>query len=283
MQYVPKLAIKRISVNAEKTTEISYVYSECPRKSAILILPALGVPARAYRKLLLGLAQAGYHAAVFDLSGQGSSSVVARKGVNCGYQELLIADIPAAIKEVHILFGQRIILLGHSLGGQLGSLYASTNDPRIVGLILCASGSVFFRSWKGFEQIRVFVGTQIARLYARLAGYFPGDKFGFGGRTFQQLIEDWGHQALTGKYKIANSSIDYEKGLAFIQIPILILHLKIDFYAPPQAVLHLRNKFKAAAVTQYCLDDVDLNHFSWLKQPAFFIKNIVDWGKRIAY
>lgn len=277
MQEVPKIEIVRITIIDEMTTEMCFVNTGSKRNTAILILPALGVPARSYSKLLLCLAKVGYNAAVFDLRSQGNSSVTAGKGINYGYQELLTEDIPAAIREVYALFGQRIKLLGHSLGGQLGSLYATSNDSRIESLILCTSCSVYFKSWKGFEQIRVLMGSQFARLYARLAGYFPGKRFGFGGRTFQKLIEDWGQQALTGKYKIANTHIDYEKGLSEIRISILILYLKVDFFAPPKAVLHLREKFKSTAVSQHCITDVSLNHFNWIKHPEAFIKKIVDW------
>lgn len=277
MEKIPKIEISRITIAENKTTELCYIKSENKRSTAILILPALGIAARSYSKLMQSLANEGYNVAVVDLRGQGNSSIIARKGINYGYQDLLVEDIPAAIQEVYILFQQPITLLGHSLGGQLASLYATCQDPRIDSLVLCASGSVYFKTWKGLNQIRVLAGTQFARFYAYIAGYFPGHRFSFGGRTFQRLIEDWGQQALTGEYKIANAHKDYEKGLALVWIPILILHLKDDFFAPTQSVLHLQDKLKSVSITQHCLDDSTLNHFNWLKKPDSFIQKIVDW------
>jgi predicted alpha/beta hydrolase len=192
---------KQIQVAYAITTELRYIKAEVQAPRAILILPALGVPANSYNRLLKSLAKAGRSCAVIDLRGQGTSSVKASKLVNYGYYDLLNEDIPAAITEVVNLFGLPVDILGHSLGGQLGCLYSAVHDKRVSGLILCTAGSVYYKAWPGLQKVRVLMSTQFARVYARLAGYFPGAKFGFGGDSFQKLINDWGKQALTGKYK----------------------------------------------------------------------------------
>ncbi|OKS89187.1 alpha/beta hydrolase family protein [Mucilaginibacter polytrichastri] len=269
--------VKQIAIAAYKTTELRYIEAKNAVPNAILILPALGVPASYYDRLLKSLAKNNRHCAVIDLQGQGNSSVAAGKDVNYGYYDLLTEDIPAALTAVTALFNSPIDILGHSLGGQLACLYSCLKDERLTGLILCATGSVYYRAWPGMQKLKVLASTQFARVYARIAGYFPGAKFGFGGNTFQRLINDWGRQALTGKYRITGSPINWEQELRKVKLPVLAIHLDFDFLAPPGAVLHLCNKLTMANKTIYCIANSGLTHFSWVRQPAILIEKIEHW------
>jgi predicted alpha/beta hydrolase len=268
---------REIQIARGKTTELRYIKVEAPAPNAVLILPALGVPASYYNRLLKSLAKMGRSCAVIDLRGQGTSSVKASKLVNYGYYDILTEDIPAAITEMNNLFGLPVDLLGHSLGGQLACLYSALQDERVSGLILCTAGSVYYRTWPGLQKIRVLISSQFARVYARAAGYFPGAKFGFGGDSFQKLINDWGKQALTGRYKIAGSALNWEKELGDVTLPILAIHLSSDFLAPPGAVSHLCNKLVSASKKLYCIENPVLDHFNWLRQPDVFIEAIENW------
>jgi predicted alpha/beta hydrolase len=274
----PSVLIKQIDVAKGKTTQLRYIQaSKEVANNAILILPALGVPASYYDRLLKSLAQKGCSAAVIDFQGQGNSSVIASRKNNSGYYQLLTEDIPGAITEVSTLFNANVDLLGHSLGGQVGSLYCATHDSRVKRLILCTCCSVYYRSWKGFNRLRVLAFSQFARGLAKVLGYFPGKKVGFGDRTFERLIGDWGRQALTGKYQIKGSKTDWEAALKTITIPVFSIHLKYDFLAPPEAVEHLCNKLPSDKVTLCCVDEPKLNHFNWLRSPAIFIAEITKW------
>ncbi len=269
--------VKRIQIAETKFTELRYIEAANSGRGAILVLPALGVPANYYDRLLKSLAKNGRSCGTIDFQGQGKSSVVVNRGTNYGYHELLIEDIPSAITEMAALFNAPVTILGHSLGGQLGCLYSSLNDQRVSGLILCTTCSVYYKMWPGMQKIRVLLSTQFARAYARITGYFPGAKFGFGGDSFQRLINDWGRQALTGNYSIENSSINFERELQKVTIPILAIHLDVDFLAPPAAVHHLLNKLKMADKSIVCIDNSGLTHFSWARHPDIFIDKIETW------
>lgn len=277
-----QIQLKRIAVAPGKTSELRYVAAADAANSCILVLPALGVPANYYDRLLKNLAKAGWNAASVDFQGQGKSSVIAGQKNNFGYHELLTQDIPSAIDEIEALFGSRILLLGHSLGGQLGSLYCGQQDKRITGLVLCTCCSVYFKSWKGAERLKVLLLSQLARLCGLALGYFPGKTFNFGDRTSQRLINDWGQQALTGIYKIPGSAIDWEAGLNDIRIQVLALHLEHDFLAPPEAVAHLCRKLRHAQLKHVCFSNgPELDHFSWARRPDSFINEISRWQAAI--
>lgn len=271
-----EVAVREVEVALGMLTKLRYVKSVIG-SSCILVLPAHGVPAKSYDGLIKALARKVGSAAVADLRGQGASSVKATRKNNYGYHELLKQDIPALIAATQEVFDLPVYLLGHSLGGQLSCLYSATDDPRVKGLILCASGSVYFKCWQGTERFKVLLGSQFFRVYAKLKGYFPGRLFKFGGRTFQRLINDWGRQALSGRYVIEGSDRQWELMMSQTQISILAISLKKDFLAPPEAVNHLCDKMKKASLTKHCLDKPDLDHFNWLKSPDEFIVRIASW------
>ncbi|WCT12543.1 alpha/beta fold hydrolase [Mucilaginibacter jinjuensis] len=273
--------VRQIKVAETKTTELRFIKAEASALNTILILPALGVPASYYDRLMKSLARMGRSCAVIDLQGQGKSSVKASKRSNYGYRDILIEDIPSAINAVTNLFDSPVDLLGHSLGGQLACLYCTLLDERVSGLILCTSGSVYYWSWPGWQKLSVLSKSQFARLYAWIVGYFPGAKFGFGGDTFQKLIDDWGRQALTGKYKLAGSSFNWDQRLRKVTLPVLAIHLDSDFLAPPGAVRHLCNKLTSAKQKICYIENSALDHFNWLRRPDVFIEAIESWYGQI--
>jgi len=87
---------------------------------------------------------------------------------------------------------------------------------------------------------------------------------------------------MTGRYSICNSSIDFEKLLARIDIPVLFITLVNDFLVTAKCAQFLASKLKVASVTRIELDAADYNlkifdHFNWVKNPAPIIKNVQNW------
>ena len=269
---------KLIQITPKKTTTIRFVLpSSLDKEVGILVLPALGVKAKYYEPLLKELAVQGYPSAVVDLQGQGESSVIAGRTIDFGYKEILEEDIPIAITTAKEIFSLPLVILGHSLGGQMASLYLGSSDEKILGLILCASCSVYYKGWEGYFKWRALLGTQFCMLLSKAFGYFPGNRVGFGGVTGKKLIHDWAYQARTGKYRVANSTVEWEKNLKKVKIPILAISIKKDFLAPDKAVTHLCQKMPSTEITRFCLDLPTLNHFTWVKEPIYFLKVIIPW------
>jgi predicted alpha/beta hydrolase len=241
----------------------------------------MGVAARSYDPLLRGLAAAGSNAAAFDLRGGGDSSVRAGRRTDFGYRVLLEQEIPSAVSATVELFpGHPIILLGHSLGGQLAALYAA-GDPRIAGLILVASGSVHFRCWRFPWNLLLLLGTAAAEVIARLVGHFPGRLFGFAGREARGVIRDWRRQAWTGRYELYGSTIDHEARLATMRPAILAVAIADDRFAPEAALRQLCTKMNPAAIDCRRLarpsGERGRPHFAWMRHPADVVAAAAGW------
>src|SRR5262249_21023261 len=108
----------------------------------------MGVPARYYRPFAGQLRAAGLAVAVADLRGTGASTPTPSRHSRYGYADL--ADDVGAVLE-HLgprLEGRRVVLLGHSVGGQACALYlARTEKPAADALALVAVGLPWFRSY----------------------------------------------------------------------------------------------------------------------------------------
>ncbi len=245
----------------------------------IVIMPALGVKASFYEPLALALKDSGYIVVTTDLRGTGKSSINPKKR-NFGYHEMISFDWSVIVEKVNKHFpNNKIYLLGHSLGGQLNTLYTSQHQQLISGLILVASCSVHYKGWKFPLNLGVLAGTQLARVLVKLFGYFPGKKVGFAGTEAKNVILDWAYNARTGRYKLLNSQIRFEDDFQNIKLPVLAVSFEADKLAPQKAVKILTSKMKNALVEHVHYQQIDLDHFNWVKENNYVVKTINNWFK----
>jgi len=264
-------------------TEITCLRSDKPARSVVVVLPAMAVPAAYYLQLAHALNNEGIDCVLADWRGHGSSKQRASRKHNYDYHTLVNTDIHAVINWTRQRYPQLpLITLGHSLGGQLSLLYAATHPRNIDGVILIASGSVYFRAYPFPHDIKVFFGTQFFSLVSKIVGHFPGKKLGFGGHEARGVISDWAYQGLRGKYRLGKSVDNVEIQLEKLSLPVLGVSIESDTMAPPGALAHLTGKLANATVTRRHLtrnphypDAAD--HFRWAREPAFVMDALLPW------
>lgn len=249
-----------------------------------ICLSAMGVAGSYYKPLAIELSKQGAVAFTTDYRGIGHSSV-APKQHDFGYKEIVDYDYRGIFSTVNDRYPNNPkYLLGHSLGGQLGSLYVSRfAEPSVKGLILIASCSVYYKGWEGMAAWLTLFGTQSCFVISQVLGYFPGKVLGFGGTEAKSVMRDWSRQARTGAYKPSNSDFDYEGALQNLKLPALAISIQGDQYAPKKAVTNLYKKFHpSTAVHHHHLtpDEAgipNLNHFNWVRQPKGIGSIIQEW------
>ena len=246
----------------------------------LLIGPAMGTPARIYTPLAEAFAAQGINAAVIELRGIGSSSVRAGRGVDYGYRDLIEKDWGAAIAALCQRFaGSKLYLFGHSLGGHISLLYAAGHPDEVDGAIIVASGSVYFRGWKGVKALGILAFTQFAGVLSGTLGYFPGKRVGFGGTEARTLMQDWARFARTGRVDMKGEGTDYEPALRTLEFPVLGLSFDHDTLAPHRSQHNLLKKLKRAQVTHLALGEKDtgarLDHYNWIKKNEPVVTRVV--------
>ncbi|HUW53864.1 MAG TPA: alpha/beta fold hydrolase [Rhodanobacter sp.] len=270
-----------VSVGDGSRFELLCVHPAGEWRQLLCWLPALGVPARHYLPLAEALAVRGVAVALHEWRGIGSSNRRAGRDCNWAYRELLQDDLPAALTTVRQRWPQALHWIGgHSLGGQLGSLYASLHPQEHAGLVLVASGAPYWRRFRHGRLIKA--AYAVAPLLAGVMGYMPGRRIGFGGNEARGLIADWARTGRTGRYAAVGVQQDLEQQLASLELPVLALRLRDDWMVPPASLDWLLGKMPQTTQTLDVVTPQDMhgrpaNHFGWMKTPAPIATRIAAW------
>ena len=250
-------------------------------RPAILVMPGLAVGARYYLPLARALAAEGMDVAITELRGQGESTYrVGRGGGPAGYHETASEDIPLALDAMERHLGRRdVLLLGHSMGAQLGVYHLARRDPRVVGLVAVASQSPFYRGFGTQMSRRLRFGSIVMPIIGRLTGAVPAQFFGAEGSVPASRIHDWSRLAATGVMQPARADIDYRAGLAQVTVPALAVVVADDPLAPEGAARNLLGLLPSAPTT-FEAEPAPLGHNTWARRPDEIVPRVVAWIDR---
>jgi len=273
--------------NDNSTNELTVFSKNNDSPIVFLILSAMGIAAKYYDTLARHIATQNYIAITTDYKGIGKSSIRPSTKVNYSYTNIVNDDLNNAIITIQKEFAnKKIIVIGHSLGGQMACLHAAKYSNAIAGIILCTSCSVYYKGWIEHNQYAILVKTQFVGLVARLLGYFPGKKIGFGGLEAKSVMVDWSNQARTGNYILLNDDFNYEEHLQKVSIPIMAISLAVDDFSPKKAVDYLLDKMPNAKSREHIhllpndANNDDYNHFNWPKKPSKIFYLMENWTKQ---
>jgi len=271
-----------VELSDQATVQINITASKSTARPIILILPAMGVKAKYYTSFVEKLAAANFTVITNDLRGLGTSSLRPSSKVDFGYLDM-IEDFNTVVSTIRQQFPkQKIVALGHSLGGQIAALAQAKYPNLLDGLIFTAANSVYYKGWSGKQRYLNLLGYTLFPLISRIMGYFPGDKVGFGGKAGKTQLIDWAYVGRNGQYKIIGDDLDYEQALSEVKIPVLAVYIEGDWLSPKAAMAHLYGKFNPTApITNFTLTraatGVKLNHFNWVKNGEKIVQTIQKW------
>lgn len=252
----------------------------------LLWLPALGVPARKYRAFATALAEQGWLVALHEWRGQASSNRRAARDSDWGYAELL-QDIRASRDLLQQQPPQRRwIIGGHSLGGQLAALAFAQQPAAYAGYLVAGSGQPWWRSFPPLQGLGLLAAIAAIPVVLALYGYFPGDRFRFGGREARGVMRDWARSALHGDYRPERVAQDLEALLAAATGPALALRLVSDSYAPAGSLEHLLAKLRSLQIQRADIADAEFaggcaGHFDWMRDPLPLVRRIDSWAREL--
>lgn len=262
---------------AEGTSFTVTIRAGAPDAPVVLVLPAMGAQAGYYGKLAAALHEAGFSVAVTELRGhEQSGGRRPSRAYDFGYADL-VSDLGRAVRTVQEhLPGAPIYLLGHSLGGHVGAVYAAAHPTALAGLMLVASGSVWWRLW---NRRMYGVGLAIDAL-SRLLGYFPGHRVGFAGREARTQMADWCRFNRTGRLDFGRPPVNHDPAIAAAAVPVLGVSFEGDSFSPPRALDGLLAKFRQAPVTRIHLGaglDEPPGHMRWARRPDLIVESLASW------
>jgi predicted alpha/beta hydrolase len=266
------------SVDAVITVE-EYGPEHRHRRASLVFLPALGVPLSYYRPLLEHWTGRGRHLVAVELRGMPQSPVRDLRQEAFGYSRLVRHDVPAVLAHEVLSSTGKVVIVGHSLGGQLALLSTASGTAHPEAVVTIAAGSSFAVPRLTLRQRLVRrLGVRFVATATTVIGYWPGHLIGFAGRQPKALIKDWAYEGRHGRYRLGGDPTDYEAALASLRTPTLLVGLIGDPMIPLPAVDHLADRLPAHVDRATIDTGLALDHFLWARRrPGPVVNQIEAW------
>lgn len=248
----------------------------------VLVMAALGAPARLYQNLAAALAERGCNVALLEQRGHGESVLRASRESDWGFSDVLGNDLPAVFDWIEKQApGAPLYLLGHSLGGHYSAIMAGRCPERIAGVIVVATGSPWWRAFDGKFRFQIRLLVNLLPFITLLAGYYPGKQMGFGDREARTLMADWRDLAIDNTYVARGLKEKLDANISRFTGPVLSVRLADDPFAPERAMRAVTDKFANGVVTEKVISAEELgdraDHFRWAKQGSVVAGVVADW------
>jgi len=196
-----------------------------------IVSSAMAVPQRFYRRFALGLARRGYLVITWDYRDTGRSGR-AKPGSTTRLTDWMV-DQQGVVDTARALGRDRMVLIGHSLGGQIAGLL---EDPRgIDGMVTLSSQSGHWRLQGGLQPLSVFLHVHLTLPVLSTAfGYMPWSWFGAEDLP-KGVALDWARWCRDRRYLRGDDSLPLERFAAF-PAPVLAYSFEDDTWGTARAV-----------------------------------------------
>jgi len=157
----------------------------------LLVNSAMGVRRRFYRHLAAHLEQEGIGTLTYDYRAMGDSAVGRDRLGGVRLDDWGLRDFPAALRWLRERYAPaRVVVLGHSVGGQLLGL--APEVLTVDGLVGVAAQSGHWRHWDGLGRARVFTLWYAAIPLLTVTGErFPSSRLGLGQDIPSGVARQW--------------------------------------------------------------------------------------------
>lgn len=157
----------------------------------ILICPATGITKNFYHAFAEWLNQQGYSVLSFDFRGIGESLHGPLKNSTASINDWGIYDIPAAIETIlDRTLAEKVIIVGHSAGGQL--LGITSNYNKVAKVLAIAGSTGHVKGLKGKTKILAPVMFNVIfPISSFLKGYGATQFIGMGENLPKNVAKQW--------------------------------------------------------------------------------------------
>jgi len=238
----------------------------------VLIAAAMAVPSGFYRPLVSEIVARGWDARALPTRGFERGEPIASRGHDWSYADEIQAIADAVAKARADAPDRPVILLGHSLGAQLGAGHQLHHAPA-DGFVTVGASVPHFRSYP-YGGLGVLAMGLSVPVVTRARGFLPKPFFGApGART---LMREWARFVRSGRPPF---DVPHR-----ITTPTLVVQLQGDTYAVSGSnKIFTEMMVDPAAVTRwvYTKDAVPeggtTHHVQWVRTPEVVVDKLVDW------
>ncbi|WP_019202108.1 alpha/beta fold hydrolase [Tsukamurella sp. 1534] len=243
-----------------------------PAAPCFLLWPGVNVPAGYFDDMGRALVDAGFNAVASELRGQGDSRPRGAGGAH-GFQDVVVEDYPAVSALVRQKFPSAPrILVGHSLGGLMGVMYAARARRNLAGVALIACGTGYYKL-DGLGGAARRIGTSVAARASARRGHWSGPD-GLG-EVPKGIVRDFDHLVQTGDFNVDGADIDYEARIAATRTPVLTIAIGGDQMVSDRQSRYVGEKFPSHAHVRI---PGELGHNQWVLSPESVVPTLSEWA-----
>jgi predicted alpha/beta hydrolase len=246
---------------------------ENPTNKIVLINSATGVKQKFYAAFAGYLAKGGYTVYTYDYRGVGHSKPKSLRGLNASMRDWGTRDYHIMLTNIfqsHV--GARVIVIGHSVGGQIVAL--SPLSEKVEGIVMIGAQTPYIRNFTGsIQKMKLYAFWYfLIPFFTRIFGFFPAGKLGLFEDLPAGVALQWARWAKSENYIFDEFPEDRPKFEA-LQLSALMLSFSDDTLAPPLAVDDLMKKYRQVKWSHWQLtpDDVmqkTIGHFGFFKKDV---------------
>jgi len=238
----------------------------------VIIAPATGVPRGYYRPFAEYLASRGFQVVTYDNRGISESRPVSLKGFNALFQDWGEKDLEGVIRWLAASKpDSRILLAGHSAGGQLVGFAASRE--RLKGMLFVCVQTGYWRHWSGFNRLRIrMLWYVLIPALSNMLGYFPASKLGLGEDLPIYVAQQWAEWGRSPNYMFDHVLNAIQDSYRTLKVPIRAYSFTDDhMYAPKGAVEQMIGFYESAPKEHLHLAPSDrgltsIGHFGFFRE-----------------
>ena len=234
----------------------------------VLVSSATGARQRYYSRFAAYLARRGLPTVTYDYRGIGGSRPESLNGFDARFQDWGALDLSGAIATVRERFpGRRVLVVGHSAGGQLLGL--ADNAREVTALLTVASGSGYYRLFP--QRLRMaFNWRVLAPLLIKAFGKLPGWA-GTAEDLPAGVAAQWARWCLSPDYLLSEGGEARREAYASLYLPLRAYSFTDDPIASPESVRALLSMYADALVEHRLLSPKDVGqpvgHFGFFREP----------------
>ena len=235
--------------------------SNSPKSLPILICPATGITKQFYNSFATWLSEQGYNVLVFDFRGIGDSLHGPLSKSEASIVQWGQLDIPAAIDALlNKTHATKVLLLGHSAGGQLLGL--APNHEKVAKVVAVSGSSGHVKGLKGRTKLLAPLMFKAIFPIARMTiGYGPTNAIGMGENLPKNVARQWAE--FCGKPGYVTNAIGKTVHVDFhhdIKTPITVVWSSDDEIATEVNVKDLLRLYPNTQTTMLELKPSEFNH-----------------------
>ncbi|WP_420427380.1 alpha/beta fold hydrolase [Algiphilus sp.] len=220
--------------DGELLTGTHYVPAS-PSGTWLILSCAMAVPQRFYRHFAAHLAGRGHNVVTYDYRGIGASRRGPVRGMATTTSDWALLDMAGVVDWVHrAQRASRILLIGHSLGGQMAGLL--DNAHHVDGMVTFSSQSGHWRLQGKGQKLAVLGHSYLTLpLLAHAFGYMPWSKLGSTEDIPKGAALQWARWCRHPDYLLGDTTLPLERYREF-RAPVLAYSFDDDAWGTARSV-----------------------------------------------